>query len=81
MTSTAAICLNGIELLSCGSAVCLRSASLCQPYGRIHFFFFFFNNYIFNDSSRDELKRMKTGAEQGELVTLLDEPNQAFMFN
>jgi hypothetical protein len=28
-----------------------------------------------------ELKRNKTGAERGELVTLLDEPYLAFLFN
>jgi hypothetical protein len=30
---------------------------------------------------RGELKRMKTGAERGELVTLLDEPYLAFLLN
>jgi hypothetical protein len=30
---------------------------------------------------RGELKRNKTGAERGELVTLLDEPFLAFLFN
>jgi hypothetical protein len=30
---------------------------------------------------RGELKRIKTGAERGELVTLLDEPYLALLFN
>jgi hypothetical protein len=30
---------------------------------------------------RGELKRNKTGTERGELVTLLDEPYLAFLFN
>jgi hypothetical protein len=30
---------------------------------------------------KGELKRRKTGAERGELLTLLDEPYLAFLFN
>jgi hypothetical protein len=49
--------------------------NLDQAPSSLIFLFFFLNICL-----RGELKRTKTGAERGELVTLLDEPYLVFLF-